>query len=139
MTAINVKIINVELMSETKDRGYVMRFDAYFPEPRVALKSLILVRPDTDPRSTWLYLQKNKDGYHTATLAPETRQAIGEAATAIYNDQRAVKLRFKMRDCELGPDYTFRVTRPVDEAADAGLRRVVGEAERDSLRMAGLG
>lgn len=111
MTTINFEIQRPYVLPT--DKGYIMGFDVYFPDVGVTLNNVHILRPDTDLSSTWLFLQKNKGGYHVTSLEPRTRKAIGELATEIYNRERGTKLRFCL---------------PSHEPDDAVLRRVMGAA-----------
>lgn len=108
--------------------GYVAGFDVEICG--ILLRGFGLVRPEKSPGELWLSVPKlERIAINTVRLRPELRNAVGRAAVARFNAETGLSLHFK----PLGED------RPTgDLAPDAGLRRVLGEAERDALDMAGI-
>lgn len=126
---MNFKLSNITFQSEI---GYVMTFDIYFPDVGVKICRAVLVRPDQSPDNTWLQFQKAEGGALACQVGPATREKIGQAATGIYNRMRGTNWTFALRPIERERLAEFT------EKHDAGLQRVLGEAERDSLDMAGI-
>jgi len=111
------------------DIGYLMTFDVYFQQVGIKLFRLRLVRPDAAPDQTWLHLMKAEDGGFAVFLGPKAKKEIGDEATRIYNKCNDTDWRFTLKPGEQAS---------LDEREDAGLRRVLCAAERESLERAGI-
>lgn len=109
--------------------GYVATFDVLLDDA-ISIRGISLLRPRT-PGKLWLNIPRlEAGGRQTVAFPPPLRDAIGERAVAMYNAATGLNLCFEPPASQL-PVHA-------DVLPDAGLRKMLGAAEEDSLQMAGI-
>lgn len=125
--------------------GHVAFFDVQL-DCGVDLFNLSLLRPEHFPDVGWLVIpQLAREDRASAYISAPLRKAIGDRACQIYEAMTGTALKFQLPPNMQAAGERPRVVKSEwvpgfakVEADDAGLRRVLGDAERDSLDMAGI-
>lgn len=126
------------------ETGYVAYFDVQL-DCGITARGLALLRPEERPDVAWLMLPMlARETRRSIGMTQEMMQLIGTRACLMYEAMTGTALEFQPPPSVKAAERP-RVVKSAwvpgfakEEPADAGLRRVLGEAERDSLDMAGI-
>lgn len=139
---MNIQIKKFE--TNPNETGYVAYFDVHL-DCGMTARGLSLLRPEERPDVAWLMLPMlARETRRSVGMTQELMQLIGTRACLMYEAMTGTALEFQPPPSVKAPGDRPRVVKSSwvpaanEEPADAGLRRVLGEAERDSLDMAGI-
>lgn len=127
------------------ETGFVAYFDVQL-DCGMTARGLSLLRPEERPDVAWLMLPMlAREDRRSIGMTQEMMQLIGTRACLMYQAMTGIALGFQPPPSVKAPGERPRVVKSQwvpgfakEEPADAGLRRVLGEAERDALDMAGI-
>ncbi|MFN3832139.1 MAG: hypothetical protein ACK4SQ_07930 [Allorhizobium sp.] len=109
--------------------GFVAGFD--FKMGQIGFRGFGLVRPEQKPDKLWMVVPKlERLPVPCVIIEPDLRNEIGRAAASHFNELTGLNLEFGPRAEDL--------PQVADPAPDAGLRKMLGAAESESLAEAGL-
>ncbi|MGE8103549.1 hypothetical protein ACQKP1_07630 [Allorhizobium sp. NPDC080224] len=133
--------------TNSAETGYVAYFDVHF-DCGMTARGLALLRPVERPNVGWLmFPMLARESRRSIGMTEELMQLIGTRACLMYQAMTGTALEFQLPpNVHTTDEKKPRVVksswlsgdRESHEPDDAGLRRVLGDAERDSLEMAGI-
>lgn len=127
------------------EAGFVAYFDVHF-DCGMTARGLSLLRPVERPDVGWLmFPMLARETRRSIGMTEELMHLIGTRACLMYEAMTGIALKFELPPSVKAAGERPRVVKSSwlsgergTEADDAGLRRILGAAEADSLQMAGL-